>query len=184
MKQSLINALARIATLFFSLLISALLLFVTCTIVQPRIDDRLAAEDERSRLEVLPSADEFGLVEDVELLEGVRDVYFAENGSGYVVTVVQKTVNSTITVMTGLDTLGGVKLVKVVDQGDGTQSEEGAQNYAYYYTSASNAQFGSEARAKRLVDQLGHTSYSASDVLSAIATSKAQLDNLGGEIDE
>ena len=181
MKQSLVNALTRFLTIFFSLLICALLLFITCTTVQPRIDARLEADNELSRLEVLPSSDGFNRLENVELLEGVRDVYTAVNGSGYVVTVEKTTVYGTITVMTGLDPAGGVKLSKVVDKGNGTPSEEGAQNYAYYYNAASNAQFGSEARAKRLVEQLGQTSYSASDVLSAIATSKAQLDTLGGE---
>jgi len=184
MKQSLINALTRFITLFFALLICALLLYITCIIVQPRIDGREEAEDNLSRLEVLPLADEFSRMEDIELLEGVRDVYAAANESGFVVTVEKKTVNANITVMTGLDPSGGVKLVKVIDQGDGTPSEEGARDYAYYYTSASNARFGSEARAMRLVNQLGQKSYSAADVLSAIATSKAQLDVIeesGGE---
>ena len=181
MKQSLADHFTRIVTLFFTLLICALMLFITCIILQPRIDERSEAEANVSRLEVLPAAEEFTAVEDAELLEGVKDVYAATNGSGYVVTVHKKTEFGNITVMTGLDPAGSVKLSKVVDIGDGTPSDEGAQNYAYYYNTASNSQFGSGARAQRLVDQLSEKSYSASDVLSCIATSKAQLAMLGGE---
>ena len=184
MKQSLDKLFSGIMAVFFALLISALLLFIICTSVQPRIDAQAEADDNLSRLEVLPTAEELLPVEDAELLEGVRDVYAATNESGYVVTVRKKTEFATITVMTGLDPSGGVKLSKVIDQGNGTPAEEGAKDYAYFYTSASNAQFGSEARAKRLIDQLSEKNYSASDVLSAIATSKAQLEKLGGDPNE
>lgn len=180
MKQGLIDVLTGLATLFFALLISALLLYITCITVQPRIDERQEAYDDISRSEVLPDAGGFSRMEEAELVEGVREVYSAENGIGYVITVQKKTANGNIAVMTGLDPSGGVKLAKVIDRGDGTPSEEGAQNYAYFYTSASNARFGSQARALRLVDQLRHSSYSASDVLDAIATSKVQLDSIDG----
>jgi|GEM_PF-4547963 len=182
MKQSLVNVLSKALTLFFALLISALLLFVTCSIIQPRIDESLEESAALSRMEVFPSESELTLMDDVELIEGVRDVYAASDGSGYVVTVEKKTEFGNIVVMTGLSSSGSVRLAKVVDIGDGTPSDEGAQSYAYFYTSASNAQFGSEARARRLVEQLDETSYTASDVLSAIATSKAQLDVIGGDL--
>ena len=181
MKQGLANVLGRVLTVFFALVISALLLYITCTSVQPRIDERVEAELSASRMEVLPEAEELVKMEDIELIEGVRDVYSASDSSGYVVTVDKKTEFGNICVMTGLDPNGAVKLTKVVDRGGGQPSEEGAQGYAYYYTAASQAQFGSAARARRLVEQLDETSYSASDVLSAIATSKAQLDIIGGE---
>ena len=164
MKQGLSNVLARVLTVFFALVISALLLYITCTSVQPRIDERVEAELSASRMEVLPEAEELVKMEDIELIEGVRDVYSASDGSGYVVTVDKKTEFGNICVMTSLDPNGAVKLTKVVDRGGGP----GTTGFTAY-------------GARRLVEQLDETSYSASDVLSAIATSKAQLDIIGGE---
>ncbi|MBR3297271.1 MAG: hypothetical protein IKI65_05485 [Firmicutes bacterium] len=182
MKQGLVNVLGRVLTVFFALVISALLLYITCITVQPRIDERAEAELNISRMQVLPDAEELVKMEDIELIEGVRDIYSAADGSGYVVTVDKRTEFGNICVMIGLDPNGAVRLAKVVDRGGGRPSEEGAQSYAYYYTAASQAHFGSAARARRLVEQLDETSYTASDVLSAIATSKAQLDIIGGDL--
>lgn len=164
----------------FILLICVMMLALTCTLTRPRIDARAAADANLSRMEVLPEADAFTPSDRKNFLEGVREVYYAKNGAGSVITVEYEGHTDRIVVMTGIDSKGSVRLVKVIDTGDKTPSKRGAVSYSKLYLEASYTYFGAEARAKSLVDQLSRTTYSISEVLSAVSLALAQFDELGG----
>ena len=78
----------------------------------PVIAEAKAEAERLARMELLPEADDFTRVDEVEV-ENVSDVYAANNGVGYVITSTSKGYGGTITVMSSFTPEGTIKQIKV-----------------------------------------------------------------------
>ncbi|MBQ4506458.1 MAG: hypothetical protein II971_04325 [Firmicutes bacterium] len=110
---------ARPIQSFFSMLLVCLICAMAVTIVYevtaPRIEELELARSNEARAAVLPGANGFTKVEDIELLDGVTEVYRANNNSGYAVTARAKGSSGYIETITGIDAGGVITGVKVTD---------------------------------------------------------------------
>ena len=80
----------------------------------PVIAEAKAEAERLARMELLPEADDFTRVDEVEV-ENVSDVYAANNGVGYVITSTSKGYGGTITVMSSFTPEGTIKQIKVTE---------------------------------------------------------------------
>ena len=80
----------------------------------PVIAEAKAEAERLARMELLPEADDFTRVDEVEV-ENVSDVYAANNGVGYVITSTSKGYGGTITVMSAFTPDGKIKQIKVTE---------------------------------------------------------------------
>ncbi len=95
-------------------LVITVLLSVSHEITQPIIKENDRKLAELSRTEVLTEADAFEQVEG-EFPDGVQDVYAAQNGAGYTVTVTSKGYSSDpLKVMVGIKEDGTIERIKVL----------------------------------------------------------------------
>lgn len=102
------------------LIVSFALVF-TNSITEPIITERLNAEATAARIELLPEADTFTPVENLENPpEGFVDCYVAKNGAGYVITTKAFGYGGEITVMTGIKSDSTISKVKVLNHGETT----------------------------------------------------------------
>jgi len=90
-------------------------LAVTNNATAPIIKAATLAAQEAARKELLPDADNFTKVEDVQV-ENVSDVYVADNGVGTVITCSAKGYGGTITVMVAFNPDDTVKQIKITEQ--------------------------------------------------------------------
>ena len=132
-----------------------------------------------TRMEVLPDADAFTKLEDIEYVDQVTEVYVATNGEGYAITSVIPTDAGNITVVTGLTVLGEIKGIKITDAGDGKPIDE-VLNYSDVYIESLKASYGSTSRIESLLSEISADAYSAGDVLSGITAASMQVEALGG----
>lgn len=105
-------------------LVVSLALAFTYKVANPIIVRNTEAAAVAARKQLLPSADKFTLVEDAELQSSedgkaaVQEIYKADNGAGYVMTVETKSFGGSLTMMVGLDGEGVVTGVKVTEHAD------------------------------------------------------------------
>lgn len=104
--------------LLLIVLISTGLLTATYNVTKPTIDAINAQRAAEARMAVLPDADDFTEVEGLELLTGVSEVYSANNGTGYVVTVANQGFGGNVEVMVGVGSDGAVTGVSVLDHAE------------------------------------------------------------------
>ncbi len=90
-------------------------LAATNGVTAPIIEEATRAAQEAARKELLPDADNFTKVEDVQV-ENVSDVYVADNGVGTVITCSAKGYGGTITVMVAFNPDDTVKQIKITEQ--------------------------------------------------------------------
>ena len=95
-------------------LVSSAALAVTNDITAPIISQAEQEAAEQARLEVLPDASGFTLVELSSPLDGVDEVYKADNDVGFAITVTQRGYNGDITAAIGIDNSGHIVRVKVI----------------------------------------------------------------------
>ena len=110
--------------------LSAICLFVslalafTYKITNPIIIANNEAVAVAARQEILSTADAFTKVEDIEYAASsdgkavVKEVYAADNGSGYVMTVETTSFGGALTMMVGMDGEGALTGVKVTEHAD------------------------------------------------------------------
>ena len=104
--------------------VTTLLLALTNSVSYPIIVRNAEITATENRKELLPEADGFSKVEDIEYCTSsdakavVTDVYKADNDTGYVMTCVTKSFGGDLTMMVGLDANGAITGVKVTDHAD------------------------------------------------------------------
>lgn len=152
MNDKLKEMFAPTVVLFVICLIASLLLVATYQITAPLIEKITIANANAARTQVLTEASGFKQIEDIELINGVTEVYEAVNGVGYVITSQFKGFGGMVVVMTGMDSKGNVTKVKVTD------------------ASAETPGLGSKATVPAYLDQFKGASMITSDKTSADAT--------------
>lgn len=131
--------------------ITTALLAVTNYISSPIIAANSAASATATRKELLTEADAFTSLEGAceyavsdDQSAKVTEVYQADNGAGYVITVETKSFGGTLTMMVGLDAEGAITGVEVTDSSDtpGVGSKDAQPDYLAQYDglTALNAQ--------------------------------------------
>lgn len=125
--------------------VTTALLAVTNFISAPVIVANQEANANAVRQELLPDADSFSQV-DTDLLTSddssahVDSVYQADNGSGYVITIVTKSFGGDLTMMVGLNADGTISGVQVTDSSDtpGVGSKDAQPEYLAQYDGLSS----------------------------------------------
>ncbi|MGI6360822.1 MAG: FMN-binding protein [Bacillota bacterium] len=90
-------------------------LVVTHHLTEPLIEEISNKNADLIRAEVLPEGSDGFTQQHLELLENVKDVYAANNGSGYVITSFGMGFGGEVIVMTGLDQDGKIVGIKVME---------------------------------------------------------------------
>lgn len=105
-------------------LVVSLALAFTYKVANPIIIRNNEAVAVAARQQILPAADAFTLVEDMEpaastdAKAAVTEVYAADNGAGYVMTVETTSFGGALTMMVGVDSEGALTGVKVTEHAD------------------------------------------------------------------
>ena len=105
-------------------LVVSLALAFTYKVANPIIIRNNEAVAVAARQQILPAADAFTLVEDMEPAAStdgkaaVKEVYAADNGTGYVMTVETTSFGGALTMMVGVDADGALTGVKVTEHAD------------------------------------------------------------------
>ena len=120
--------------------ITTALLAITNYVSSPIIARNQEASATATRKELLPDADSFTAAEGEYLASDdqsvkVSEVYAADNGAGYVITVVTKSFGGDLTMMVGLDPQGTITGVEVTDNSDtpGVGSKDMQPEYLAQY---------------------------------------------------
>ena len=105
-------------------LVVALALAFTYKVANPIIIRNNEAVAVAARQQILPAADAFTMVEGIEPASStdgkaaVKEVYAADNGTGYVMTVETTSFGGALTMMVGVDENGALTGVKVTEHAD------------------------------------------------------------------
>ena len=105
-------------------LVVSLALALTYKVANPIIIRNNEAVAVAARQQILPAADAFTMVEDIEPASStdgkaaVKEVYAADNGTGYVMTVETTSFGGALTMMVGVDENGALTGVKVTEHAD------------------------------------------------------------------
>ena len=105
-------------------LVVSLALALTYKVANPIIIRNNEAVAVAARQQILPAADAFTMVEDIEPASStdgkaaVKEVYAADNGTGYVMTVETTSFGGALTMMVGVDAEGALTGVKVTEHAD------------------------------------------------------------------
>lgn len=164
-------------------LIGSLLLAATYQITKPIIEEITIANANAARTEVLPEASGFKQVEEIELLDGVTEVYEAVNGAGYVITSQFKGFGGLVTVMTGIDTKGGIYSVKVTDasaETPGLGSKATVPAYLDQFKGATMITSDKNSVEATYVSAVTGATYTSRAVFSAVSAALQQYSMLGG----
>ena len=164
-------------------LVASMLLAATYQITKPIIDNLSIQMANESRAEVLPEADGFTQM-DVDLLDGVTEVYKADNGAGYVVTATFKGFGGPVTVMTGMDADGVIQNIKVTDASNETPGL-GSKTTLPDHTGKFQGISGKITMDKTstegtYVAPVTGASYSSKAVFNAVSAALAQYEQIGG----
>lgn len=120
-------------------------LAVTYSVANPVIIKNTKEAADKARIELLPEADSFSKYEGKLVVEEpkkvfVEEVYVADNGAGYVMTVKTKSFGGILTEMVGIDKDGKITGVKVTQHADtpglGTKAHDPA--YLKQYVGVDN----------------------------------------------
>ena len=101
-------------------LVASMLLAVTHQVTMHQVEQNRIEKAARAMAAVMPEADSFSPAEELELMEGIKAVHIADNGTGYVITSEAKTSDGTITVMTALDHDGKVLRSRITEPSGAT----------------------------------------------------------------
>ncbi|MCR4804290.1 MAG: FMN-binding protein [Clostridia bacterium] len=163
-------------------LVASMLLAATYQITKPIIDDIAIRTANEARAEVLPEADGFTQM-DIDLLDGVTEVYEANNGAGYVVTATFKGFGGPVTVMTGMDADGVIQNVKVTDASNETPGL-GSKTTLPDHTGKFQGKSGSinmdDKSSSSYVAPVTGASYSSKAVFNAVSAALQQFAAMGG----
>ena len=146
-------------------LVASMLLAATYQITKPIIDDISIRMANESRAEVLPEADGFTQM-DVDLVDGVTEVYQADNGSGYVVTPTFK---------------GFIKVTDASNETPGLGSKTTLPDHTNKFQGVSGTITSDKASTEgTYIAPVTGASYSSKAVFNAVAAALAQYAEIGG----
>ena len=162
-------------------LVAALLLAAVNGVTAPQIEKINIENANAARQEVLPEATGFKQL-DVDLLEGVTEVYESENGVGYVITSAAKGFGGNITVMTAITPEGSIEAIKVTDASNetpGLGSKTTTPEHAAKFAGKSSVSMDDPAAADYVAPVSG-ASYSSKGVFNAVSAALEQYAKIGG----
>lgn len=135
---------------------------------------------DKTRAEVLAEADGFTAY-DGKLLDGVTEVYFANNKCGAVVTSTNKSFGGTITVMVGIDKDGAITGVKVTEHKDtpGLGTKAMTPEYLAGYQGVSELT-ADKVKDQKDVSYIVGATVSSNGVYGAVKTALQQFADCGG----
>ncbi len=164
-------------------LIASLLLAATYQITAPLIEKITIENANTARGEVLPEASGFVEMEEVELLDGVTEVFESVNGVGYVITSEFKGFGGPVVVMTGLDANGNIVSVKVTDasaETPGLGSKATLPDYLDQYKGATMISSDASSAEAAYVSAVTGATYTSRAVFSSVSAALMQFATLGG----
>ena len=164
-------------------LIVSILMSLTFLATHDRIEENALKSAEALRKELLPAGDTFTLVTDKTKVEGVSEVYSAENGAGWVVTSSAKGYRGMITVMTGIGSDGKITKVKVTDISEetpGIATGLTQNQYLNQYVGAASISTSKGRANTNFIDTVSGASYSSEAVFSCVSLALMQVQELGG----
>ena len=162
-------------------LIASLLLAAVYQVTEPKIEAITIANANAARIEVMPEATGFTLV-DCELVDGVTEVYKSDNETGYVITSAAKGFGGDITVMTAIYPDGTIEKVKVTDCSNetaGLGSKTQDASYTDQYTGAVTITNNADEEGQ-YVKPISGASYSSKGVFNAVSYALEQFAQIGG----
>lgn len=123
-------------------LVVSIALAFTYSIANPIIIANNQKAADATRIVLLPAADSFEQVEDLEPASStdgkaaVQEVFSAANGAGYVMTVQTSSFGGALTMMVGLDSEGAITGVQVTEHADtpGVGTKDMEASYLAQYT--------------------------------------------------
>ena len=132
---------APIVVLVCICLVASALLAGVFHLTDPIIQERSAAAASEARAVVLPDGDAFTLYTG-ELIQGVEEVYTADNGSGIVCTTAFKGFDGLVRLMIGVGRDGTVKGIEVLDHSEtpGMGSNALTESFLGQYVGLANAE--------------------------------------------
>ncbi|NCB42392.1 MAG: FMN-binding protein [Clostridia bacterium] len=164
-------------------LIASLLLAATYQVTAPLIAKITIENANAARAEVLTDASGFKQMENIELINGVTEVYEAVNGVGYVITSQFKGFGGMVVVMTGMDSQGKITNVKVTDSSaetPGLGSKATVPAYLDQYKGASMITSDPNSAEATYVSAVTGATYTSRAVFSSISAALQQYSMLGG----
>ena len=172
-----------VAICFFTTLLLALTNSVSAPIIVRNAEISATA----NRTELLPEADGFTKVEDIEYCTSsdakasVTDVYKADNGAGYVMTCVTKSFGGDLTMMVGLDSTGAITGVKVTDHADtpGVGTKDQDPEYLAQYIQK-NSLSAEDCKKEPGFNFITGASVSGTAIHKGVYAALAQYAQLGG----
>ena len=176
-------------------LVVSLALAFTYKVANPIIVRNTEAAAVAARQQLLPAADSFTQVEDAELAASedgkaaVQEIYAADNGAGYVMTVNTTSFGGALTMMVGMDGEGAITGVKVTEHADtpGVGTKDMEPTYLAQYsgltalTSAGNIKKEAAALTNGgTFEFISGASVSGQAIHSGVAAAMSQYAAMGG----
>ncbi|MCF0151660.1 MAG: FMN-binding protein [Firmicutes bacterium] len=171
-----------------SIIVTCTLCLVACMVVtlcfqvtEERITQNEQAKANELRLELLPDADSFTKVDDCDLVQGVTEIYKADNKTGWIITAQARGYQGWVTVMTGIDQSGKITSVKVTDvsaetAGIGTKLTK--QDYLDQYRGASSVSSYKGKLNSTYIEAVSGASYTSEAVFNCVSLSFMQVQEL------
>lgn len=165
-------------------LVASVLLAATYQITKPIIEKINIENANKSRSEVIEAANSFTEVTDVDLVNGVTEVYEADCG-GYVITSSAKGFGGAIVVMTGIDADGNIIKIKVTDASNetpGLGSKTTLPDHAAKFVGAKSITMDKDAATGDVTYTAPVTgaTYSSKGVFNAVSAALEQFEKIGG----
>jgi len=162
-------------------LMLSLILSITYLATKERIEENQQKKEEEERKDLLPLADRFIEPVDVHLEEGVIELWQAENEEGWVVTCQATGFQSTISVMTGIDSLGkitGVKIKDISEETPGIVKRLLQNTYLNQYKGASGITTVKESVNPKTISAVSGATYSSEAIFSCVNLALMQIQNI------
>lgn len=164
-------------------LVATILLAGTYQVTKPMIEKITKENADAARMEVLSSAESFEQV-DVDLMDGITEVYKATNDAGVVITSSFKGFGGAVVVMTGIDANGditGVKVTEAANETPGLGTKATVPEHLKKFVGASAITNGEDGDGTR-VDSITGATYTSNAVYNGVYAALQQYAELGGAI--
>lgn len=155
-------------------------LVLTNSVTKPQIEKIAKANADKTRSQVLPTADSFTKYKG-KLSNGIVEFYIANNKSGGVVTAQGKSFGGTLTAMIGIDKDGAITGVEVTNHSDtpGLGTKAMTKEYLKKYQKIKELK-GAKIKDEKSVDHVVGASISSNGVYTAVKNALAQFKDAGG----
>lgn len=174
-----------IAVLMTICIVVTLALVGTYQVTKPVITAITKANADAARAEVLPSGKDGFQPLDCTMLDGIVDVYTADNKSGVVITSKDKGFGGEIKVMVGIDTNGKIQGIKILEHSEtpglGTKAMT-ESHLSQYYGQSKITNTNEEGAAN--IDAITGATISSNAIFRAVDKALLQFAELGGAINE